>query len=122
MKAIEDGIRRILFTQATGCGKTSTAAEIVRLVLEKQHRVLLIAHRTELIEQMYGRVKDHCDLAEWEIGTEIGSWRADGCNKVIVGSVQTCYRPHRLPEGWKPEVIITDECHRSPAKSFKTIY
>lgn len=121
-EAIDAGIRRILYTQPTGSGKTTVFAELTRNFLWKDWRVLVLAHRTELIEQGYNRIKDHCGLKAYEIGTEIGIWKAHDTNKVIVGSVQTCYRPNRLPQGWKPNAIIVDESHHGAAPTYRKIY
>lgn len=117
------GLDRVLYTQATGCGKTTTFAELVRLFLEDGKKVLILAHRTELITQGYERVKDHCELSPWDIGTEIGQHKAHGGCRVIIGSVQTCMRKGRPIDGWEPDVIITDEAHHSAAKkSYGAIY
>lgn len=120
--AIGNGLNRVMYTLPTGAGKTTTFAEIVREELEREGRVLILAHRTELIQQAYNRVKDHCDLGTWEIGTEIGKYRAMQVCKVIVGSVQTCMKTGRPAEGWSPTLIITDECHHASAKSYQKIF
>lgn len=118
-----DAFTRVLYTQPTGCGKTTTFAELTKRLLAQDHRVLILAHRTELIGQAYERVRDHCGLHEWDIGMEIAESRANAGCKVVVGSVQTCYRPNRLPSGWEPTVIITDEGHHAAAKgSYQRIY
>ena len=122
MNAIDTGIRRVLYTLPTGSGKTTVFAELSRLFLWQDWRVLVLAHRTELIEQGYNRIKDHCGLKSYEIGTEQGVWKAHETCKVIVGSVQTCYRANRLPANWKPDVIITDEAHHGAASTYRKIY
>lgn len=121
--AIAEGFRRVLYTVFCGGGKTTTFAEITRRYLFRGKRVLVIADRKELIEQAWQRIKDHCHLQPFEIGTEIGKVKAHSGCKVIVGSVQTCYKPHRLPEGWEPDLIITDECDLAAAKTtYPAIY
>lgn len=121
-EAAERGISRILYTMATGCGKTSTFAEITRRFTEFHgKKVLVLAHRRELITQAYDRIKNHCGLDEWGIGIELAESRAPKSAQVVVGSVQTVKGLHRLPE-WTPDVIITDEAHRSAASSYRAIY
>lgn len=124
LDAIADGMTRVLYTQATGCGKTTTFAELTRRLLMRDGgtwRVLILAHRTELITQAYERVMTHCGLHEWEIGTEIASFRAHAANRVVIGSVQTCMREGRPAAGWYPNVIIVDEAHHAPASSYRKI-
>lgn len=121
--ALRGPYNRVLYTMATGCGKTTTFAEITARVLSDGGKVLILAHRTELITQAYKRVKEHCGLEEWEIGTEIAMLRATLQNRVIVGSVQTCMKEGRPVAGWNPDVIITDEGHHAAAKkSYGNIY
>jgi len=120
--ALIGGVNRILFTHPTGTGKTTTIAELCRILIEyNDARILCIAHRRELITQMYQRIKDHCNLDEWGIGTEIGQSHAAKSCRVVVGSVQTLYRPGRLPE-FMPTVIITDEAHHGSASTYQAIY
>lgn len=120
--AIEDGYTRLLYTQATGTGKTTTFAELCRIFLEYHSwNVLVLAHRRELITQAYQRIQAHCELTEWEIGIELAETRAAEHNKVVVGSVMTVKNGSRLPV-WRPKVIITDEAHRAAAASYAAIY
>lgn len=120
----EHGLTRVLYTASTGSGKTTIFAELVRRLLDAQGpdaRILILAHRVELISQAYKRVKDHCGLTEWEIGMEIADTRADPSCRVIVGSVPTCMRGSRPHPAWKPTAIIVDEAHHCPAASYKKI-
>lgn len=116
--AIDMGHNRILYTQATGCGKTTTFAELIRLFLEyHNYKVLVLAHRRELITQAYERIFEHCGLDEYQIGIELAETRAPSSAKVVVGSIQTVKGAHRLPN-FIPDVIITDEAHRCGAASY----
>jgi superfamily II DNA or RNA helicase len=117
------GLTRALYTASTGAGKTTIFAELVRRLLEMDptSRVLILAHRVELIAQAYKRIKDHCGLGEWEIGMEIADQRADPHCRVIVASVQTCMRGSRPHPDWKPTAIICDEAHHAGAPSYKRI-
>src|SRR5262249_3995637 len=50
-KAIEEGKRRLLDVAPTGAGKTVVGAEPINRAVERHHRVLVIAHRREIITQ-----------------------------------------------------------------------
>ena len=120
--ALVGGSQRILFTQPTGTGKTTVIAELCRILLDyNDAKILCIAHRKELITQMFQRIQEHCNLDHWAIGTEIGQSHADRSCRVVVGSVQTLYRPGRIPD-FAPTVIITDESHHSSASTYQAIY
>ena len=53
--AVEDawitGIKRTLLVLPTGCGKTIVFAKITEDMVRKGNRVLILAHRGELLEQ-----------------------------------------------------------------------
>ncbi len=120
--AMMSDYRRILYTQATGCGKTTTFAEIIRLALANgMDRILVTAHLGELLKQAYDRIIDHCSLSLYEIGIEKAEFRAPRNAKVIIGSIQSIVREGRL-SGWEPNLIITDEAHRAAAESYKKVY
>lgn len=116
LAALDAGVRRVLYTAATGTGKTTTMAELVRVLLGRGEQVLILSHRREIITQTCERVRAHCGLEPWEIGIELAESRAHSACRVIVGSVQTCMRQDR-PAGWKPSVIIVDEAHHAAARA-----
>lgn len=118
-----EGLNRVLYTAPTGSGKTTTFSEIAARILatHENARILIMAHRVELIKQAYDRVKDHCGLKEWEIGMEIAETKACPSNRVIIGSVQTCMRGTRPHPKWRPTHIICDEAHHAAAKSYRNI-
>jgi superfamily II DNA or RNA helicase len=120
LDAYEDGYRRVLYTQATGTGKTTTFSELIRHFLERGWKTLVLAHRTELIAQAYERIKEHNDLSVWQIGMEIASVTAPRSAVVVVGSVMTVKSANRL-DWFTPDVVIVDECHRSAGASYISI-
>lgn len=97
-----------LIQMATGLGKTATFTNIKR-----KGRVLVLAHREELINQP---VKYY--------NCPVGIEMADKCSngeEVIIASVMTLI--HRLDK-FKPEefdLIIIDEAHHAAATSYKKI-
>jgi superfamily II DNA or RNA helicase len=124
LDAIElDGLNRILYTAPTASGKSVIFAELTRRLLIKGHRVLILAHRIELVNQAISHIRRHCGLREYEVEGEANVWRASSSARVVVGMVQTCCRPNRPAPPWEPTVIITDESHRAAAKlQYQSIY
>ena len=88
----------------TGGGKSVIASEIAKKATLKGNRVLFLVHRKELCEQIESTFK-------W--------WGVD-MTLCTVGMVQTITR--RLHKIEKPALIITDENHHSPSKTYKRIY
>ena len=97
-----------LIQMATGLGKTATFTNIRR-----KGRVLVLAHREELITQP---IKYY----NCPVGIEMASNKSNG-EEVIIASVMSL--THRLDK-FKPDefdTIIIDEAHHSAAKSYKKI-
>ncbi|MBQ8998597.1 MAG: DEAD/DEAH box helicase [Clostridium sp.] len=94
---------------ATGLGKTVTFANIKR-----KGRVLVLAHREELVTQPI----KYYDVP---VGIEMRELKSKG-EEVVIASVQSLVR--RLNKFNKDDfdMIITDECHHSIAKSYRKIY
>lgn len=116
-----EGRKKTLLVQATGTGKTVVFSEIARECAESGGRVLILAHRGELLEQakdklerMYGL---ECAIEKAE-QTSIGS---DA--RIVLGSVQTMMRQPRLdrfPKDYFTHIII-DEAHHAYSSSYLTI-
>ena len=97
-----------LIQMATGLGKTATFANINR-----KGRVLVLAHREELITQP---IKYY----DCPVGIEMANQHSNG-EEVIIASIMSL--AHRLDK-FKPDefdTIIIDEAHHSAAKSYKKI-
>jgi DNA repair protein RadD len=106
--------RRVCAVMPTGAGKGQTIGAIVRGAAGRGHRVLVLAHRAELIEQLTGTVR------AWGLKPTViapghpGNGhrrcsRPSGVGLVAVGSVQTVVR--RLGQLPAPDLIIQDEAH-----------
>ena len=82
------GHRRVLAVMPTGAGKGTTIAVMVSNAAERGHRVLILAHRAELIADLSQRIHglgiNHGILAN--------GYREDLRHPVQVGSVQTVVR------------------------------
>ena len=114
----EGGRRRTLLVLPTGCGKTIVFAKIAEDQVRAGDRVLILAHRGELLEQAADKLKKSTGLtASTEKAEEscIGQW-----NRVVVGSVQTLTRAKRLAQ-FSPDyfgTIIVDEAHHAISDSY----
>ena len=97
-----------LIQMATGCGKTATFTNIKR-----KGRVLVLAHREELITQP---IKYY----DCPVGIEMASQYSNG-EEVIIASVMSL--THRLEKFKQDEfdMIIIDEAHHAAAKSYRKI-
>lgn len=116
----EDGKDRVLIVLPTGTGKTIVFSTIA---FDRAHvgRVLILAHRGELLEQAADKLKRSTGLVsslEKAESTCLGSW-----NRVTVGSVQTLQRPARL-ERFAPDyfsTIIIDEAHHALSDGYQAV-
>lgn len=111
------GGRRGLVALPTGTGKTVIFAEMARLA--RKGRVLVLAHREELLDQAATRIRDALGL-ERSIGVEQASRTSNGAD-IVVASVQTlAVSPQRL-EAMDPSqfsLVIVDEAHHSVARTY----
>lgn len=106
-----NGRKRTLLVLPTGCGKTVVFTKLAEEMVKQGKRVLILAHRTELLEQASDKLFKITGLKtalEKADSTAIGSWY-----RVSVGSVQTLQRDKRLNQFPKDywDVIIVDEAH-----------
>ena len=97
--------RRVVGTMATGSGKGTVAAHMAVTAAQRGHRVYVLAHRKELIEDLSGRMSSH--------GVRHGliamHRSMDLTEPVQVCSVDTLARRlHKVPA---PTLIIQDEAH-----------
>jgi len=111
-----------ILQMATGTGKTPMAGQFVRTLFERQmvKRVLVLAHRHELITQACNTFEN----SGLSVGREQGKWRADALfpAQVVVATVQTMSA--RIKQ-WKTDefdLIITDECHHASASTYVKVF
>lgn len=120
-KEWEAGHKKTLLVMATGTGKTVVFAEVIRKCVDKGMKVLVIAHRDELLEQARDKILSFAGLGS---AKEEGAQTAQGSlYRVTVGSVQTMMRADRLEKIAPDEygAIIVDEAHHILASSYQTV-
>jgi superfamily II DNA or RNA helicase len=115
------GVSKTLLVLPTGCGKTIVFAKIAEERVMCGDRVLILAHRGELLEQAADKIRKTTGLVcSTEKAEEscIGSWY-----RITVGSVQTLMRQKRL--GMFPAdyfgTIIIDEAHHCITDSYQNV-
>ncbi len=117
---IARGSRYVLLVAPTGAGKTVSAAMIVRSALERGNDVLLLAHRVELLDQMYATIERLGVPRAWMQVIRGGDKRRNPGARVHIASVDTLRGRVgsgrlRLP---RAQVVIIDEAHRSAAAGY----
>lgn len=116
-----DGRHRTLLVLPTGTGKTIVFAAVTEDQVRSGSRVLVLAHRGELLEQAADKIKRSTGLAsavEKAEQTCLDSW----C-RVVVGSVQSLQRPARLeqfPADYFGTIII-DEAHHAITDGYQRV-
>lgn len=98
-----------LVQMATGLGKTATFTNIPR-----KGRVLILAHREELVEQP---VKYY----DCSVGIEMAGSKSNN-EEVVIASVQSLYKRLDKFNSNDFDMIITDEAHHAAAKTYKGIF
>lgn len=117
----EKGIKNTLLVLVTGGGKTIIFSKIIEDCVRRGERVLVLAHRGELLEQAADKLARSTGLqcaVEKAEQTCMGSWF-----RVVVGSVQTLQREKRLaqfPEDYFDTIII-DEAHHALADGYQRV-
>ena len=117
----EKGLKKTLLVLPTGCGKTIVFAKVAEDQVRQGNRVLILAHRGELLEQAADKIGKATRLGcavEKADQTCLGSWF-----RVVVGSVQSLMREKRLgqfPEDYFGTIII-DEAHHCISGSYQKV-
>lgn len=110
----------VLLVLPTGTGKTVVFATVAE-ALRPRGRVLVLAHREELIRQAAEKFAEWTELS---VAVEMAEERAaDSGADVVVASVQTLARPARLAR-FHPDdfgLVIVDEAHHVVAGTYRRI-
>ena len=97
-------------------GKTILGLE---LIVRKQQPALIIVHRKQLFDQWIDRIQSFTGIAKAHIG-QIGGGKKKIGKQITVAMMQSLAR-HKNIEDYanKFGMIIIDECHHIPAKTFR---
>lgn len=117
----QEGHKRTLLVLPTGTGKTIVFSKITEDRVCEGEKVLILAHRGELLQQAADKIKKatglNCSVEKAE-ETSLGQWE-----RVTVGSVQTLQRDARL-EQFRPDhfdTIIIDEAHHAISAGYQKV-
>ena len=117
----QEGHNKTLLVLPTGTGKTIVFASVAERCVRDGSRVLILAHRGELLEQAQDKIFRSTGLrsaVEKAEDSSLGSWF-----RVTVGSVQTLMREKRLAK-FSPDHfghIIIDEAHHCLSDSYQRV-
>ena len=121
LTAWDEGHRKTLLVLPTGCGKTVVFSSVAENQVNKGHRVLIMAHRGELLDQAADKLKEATGLdsaLEKAESTSLGSYLP-----VTVGSVQSLAQEKRLarfPHDYYQDIIV-DEAHHCLSDSYRRV-
>ena len=112
------------FTVTHNCGKTVVFSKIASDCVSNGDRVLILAHRGELLEQAADKLQKATGLVASTEKAEQTCLDAESrWYRVTVGSVQTLQSPKRLASFDKEyfKTIIIDEAHHALSDSYRRI-
>lgn len=115
------GVDKTLLVLPTGTGKTIVFSAVAEEAVKRGGRVLILAHRGELLEQAADKLEKSTGLRsslEKAESSCLGSWY-----RVAVGSVQSLQRPSRL-DRFAPDYftnIIIDEAHHCLSDGYQRV-
>jgi superfamily II DNA or RNA helicase len=113
--AFGSGANRPLAVSPTGSGKTVLFSYITSQVLKRGSRVIIIAHRREILDQISATLK--------RVGVPHGfiqAGKSASTQPAMVASIQTLAR--RLDTIPAPDLVIIDEAHHSVSKSYVQMF
>ena len=113
--------RSVMMQMPTGTGKTVVLAEMVKRLRMKDEglRILIVAHRIELIEQ----TGEHLERYDIDYGVIAGGKKVKEIKPVMIASIQTLsYKLNALTACLSPSFIIIDEAHHAVAKTYRQLW
>lgn len=112
--------RRQLIELPTGAGKTVVFCSIAKEFVDRGQRVLILAHREELVSQAQDKLTAVTGLSA---AREMAEDYAPMDSQIVVGSIQTMCNRKRLLR-WAQDhfdLIICDEAHHSISDSWQAV-
>ena len=123
---IKNGGDRFLLEMATGTGKTTTSAAIIKMFLRlyKVNRVLFLVDRLELETQAKKEIND---ILQNDFQTAIWKENKDDWRRanIVISTVQSFTRDNKYKRIFKPnsfDLVISDEAHRSLGASSRNVF
>lgn len=121
-----DEVDNVMFQMPTGTGKTRLFTSIIRdinnysLKQKEPVKILIIAHRTELIDQIDKSLDKYC-VSHYVIA---GGKKNNYKKPVNVASIQTLTNKKNLENAKRLNVqfVIIDEAHHALAKTYKKLW
>lgn len=122
-----DKVNSVMLQMPTGTGKTVLFSSIIKdihnwmIQTKEVKKVLIIVHRTELIEQTRDKLGTQYHVAS---GTIAGNYDRDLRPQVQIASIQTLTHPSNQFLAQKLDVgfIIIDEAHHALAASYQKLW
>lgn len=117
----ENGTRRTGVVLPTGSGKSTVIGELIRRARVRGQRVVALAHRGELLDQMR---RDFIAVAP-DMADDTGIVRAetdDSHAAVVFATLQTLATAHRREALGHRDIILWDEVHHAGAEGFHTTF
>lgn len=116
-----ESVDKTLLVLPTGTGKTVVFSKVIEEEVRKGKQVLVLAHRSELLQQASEKLEKVSGLkcaVEKAEQTSLDSWY-----RVVVGSVQTLTREKRLNQFnvGHFDTIIIDEAHHAISPSYQNV-
>ena len=112
----QSGYRRLMLQLATGGGKTVLFAAIAQSFVTHGYRVLVLAHREELITQGAAKLTA---ITGHAVGIIKAGYPFEPDHPVQVASVQTIV--NRLDQVSGVDLVVIDEAHHSTAATYQRI-
>ncbi|TAL45478.1 MAG: DEAD/DEAH box helicase [Salinibacterium sp.] len=113
--ALLEGYRAIVVVSPCGSGKTVMFADMIDRIRLAGKKVLVLAHRKELIDQTSAKL----DALEVPHGViKAGHYRVQPWQPVQVASVQTLINRPQFPEA---DYVVPDESHHATSETWHTI-
>ena len=101
----------------SGSGKTIIALE---LIVQKKQPTLILVHRKQLFDQWIDRIQNFLSIPKNRIG-QIGNQKYKIGQEITVAMIQSLTRCDLSELSNRFGMIIVDECHHIPAKSFREV-